>query len=411
MGNINRKHHLGTLTIHAGYKPNSEHAHASPIYESSTFSFPDVATGQAIWRGEQDGHIYTRLSNPNFDEVATRIAVLEGMDLIQQSDEQSPESIVGGYLFASGMAAITTALLTLLKSGDTIIAQEALYGATFTFLKNIAPQYGIETVWLKDPTPDDWEKAFKDHPAAKLAYAETPSNPSMSIIQLQPAAEIAHLNGAWLMVDNTFATPYCQRPLTLGADVVLHSTTKYLGGHGLVVGGALVSKHVDWVKNDLAKMAIHLGGNPSPFDAWLIGNGLKTLDVRMQRHCFNATKVAQFLDEHSAVSQVYYPGLSSHPGFETARAQMSHFGAMMSFELKDGYDAGVRLMNRVQLATLAVSLGTVDTLIQHPASMTHSKVPHEDRLRQGISDGLVRLSVGIEYAGDIIEDLRQALES
>ncbi len=411
MGKINHNHHLGTLTIHAGHKPNSEHAHVTPIYESSTFSFPDVATGQAIFRGDQDGHIYTRLSNPNFDEVATRIAVLEGMDLIQQNPDQEPDSIVRGYLFASGMAAITTALLTLLKNGDTIIAQEALYGATYTFLKNIAPQYGIETIWLKEPKPDDWEKAFKDHPAAKLAYAETPSNPSMSIIELHPAAEIAHLNGAWLMVDNTFATPYCQRPLTLGADVVVHSTTKYLSGYGLVVGGALVSRHVDWVKDDLAKMAIHLGGNPSPFDTWLVGNGLKTLDVRMQRHCFNALKVAQFLEEHPAVSRVNYPGLSTHPDFTTARGQMSHFGAMMSFELKGGYEAGVMMMNKVQLATLAVSLGTVDTLIQHPAGMTHSKVAPDDRLRQGISDGLVRLSVGIEYAGDIIEDLKQALES
>jgi methionine-gamma-lyase len=233
----------------------------------------------------------------------------------------------------------------------------------------------------------------------------------MSITEIHPAAEIAHLNGAWLMVDNTFATPYCQRPLTLGADVVVHSTTKYLGGHGLVVGGALVSTHVDWVRNDLAKMAIHLGGSPSPFDTWLVGNGLKTLDVRMQRHCFNALKVAQFLEGHPAVLSVNYPGLSSHPDFAQARAQMSHFGAMMSFELKGGYEAGVRMMNKVQLATLAVSLGTVDTLIQHPASMTHSKVTREDRLRQGISDGMVRLSVGIEYAGDIIEDLDQALKA
>jgi methionine-gamma-lyase len=411
MGQVTRKHQMGTVAIHAGRKPNPEHAHATPIYETSTFSFPDVATGQAIWRGDQDGHIYTRLSNPNFDEVTSRIAALEGIDLYHMSETAEMDSLARGYLFASGMAAITTALLTVLKGGDTIIAQESLYGATFTFLKNVAPQYGIEVVWLRDPQPDDWEKAFMEHPAAKLAYAETPSNPSMAIVQLQPAAEIAHQYGAWLMVDNTFATPYCQRPLTLGADVVLHSTTKYLGGHGLVVGGAVVSRHVDWVKNELAKMAIHLGGNPSPFDAWMVGNGIRTLDVRMQRHCFNAIKVAHFLADNPAVGKVFYPGLSSHPDYEHARKQMHHFGAMIAFELNGGYDAGVRMMDRVRLATLAVSLGTVDTLIQHPASMTHSKVNREDRLHQGITDGLVRLSVGIEYAGDIIDDLDQALIS
>lgn len=409
MSKIDPKHQIGTLAVHAGKQADSVHAHVTPIYETSTFEFPDVETGQAIWRNEIPGHIYTRLSNPNFDELAEKIAVLEGMDLLKEKNCSQPSEVVAGWIFSSGMAAITTVLLAILRTGDTIIAQEALYGATFAFLQNYAPRYGINVVWLREPKPEDWTAAFAAHPAAKLAYAETPSNPTMSVVDLRPAAEAAHQAGAWLMVDNTFASPYCQRPLSLGADIVIHSTTKYLGGHGQVIGGALVSTHTNWVKNDLSKMAIHLGNNPSPFDAWLVANGIKTFDLRMQRHCFNAMKVAAFLDGHPAVARVHFPGLSSHPDFEIARGQMSHFGAMMSFELKGGYEAGVKMMNKVKLATLAVSLGMVDTLIEHPASMTHSKVSPEDRLNQGISDGLVRLSVGIEYAGDIITDLDQAM--
>ncbi len=410
MKEMDPKYHLGTLAVHAGTTDKEKFAHVTPIYETSTFEFPDVATGQAIWRNEIPGHIYTRLSNPNFDELANKIAVLEGMDLIQEADATPPRDVVAGWLFSSGMAAITTVFLSILRAGDTIIAQEALYGATHTFLKQFAPGYGIEVVWLRDPKPDDWLAAFSRYPRAKLAYAETPSNPVLSIVDIQAAAEAAHQAGAWLVVDNTFASPYCQRPLTFGADVVVHSTTKYLGGHGQVIGGALVSRHPSWVKNELSKTAIHLGNNPSPFDAWLVANGMKTFDLRMQRHCFNAIKVASFLAEHPAVDKVHFPGLSSHPDFETARRQMHHFGAMIAFELKGGYEAGVKMMNSVRLASLAVSLGTVDTLISHPASMTHSKVSPEDRLNQGITDGLVRLSVGIEHAGDIIADLDQAMK-
>lgn len=409
MKEIDPKHQMGTLVVHAGKQAESTHAHVTPIYETSTFEFPDVATGQAIWRDEVPGHIYTRLSNPNFSELAEKITVLEAFDLIKEKNCSQVADVASGWVFSSGMAAITTALLALLKSGDTVIAQEALYGATYTFLKNYAPRYGINVVWMREPKPDDWTAAFAANPGAKLAYVETPSNPTMAVVDIKKAAEAAHTAGAWLMVDNTFATPYCQRPLTFGADVVVHSTTKYIGGHGAVIGGALVSSHTDWVKTDLAKMSVHLGTNPSPFDAWQVNLGLKTFDLRMQRHCFNAMKVATFLESHSAVAKVNYPGLSSHPDFVTAREQMSHFGAMMSFELKGGYDAGVKMMDKVKLATLAVSLGMVDTLIEHPASMTHSKVSPEDRLNQGITDGLVRLSVGIEYAGDIIADLDQAM--
>jgi methionine-gamma-lyase len=409
MSQFDPKQHMGTQSVHAGKPGDSTHAHVTPIYETSTFEFPDVATGQAIWRGEIPGHFYTRLSNPNFSELAEKVAVLEGYDLLHEKQPAAPGELVAGWVFASGMAAVTTPILTLLKAGDAIIAQEALYGATYTFLKEMAPRYGIEVIWLRHPKPEDWEIAFMGHKNAKLAYIETPSNPSMEVVDIAAAAEAAHAAGAWLMVDNTFASPYCQRPLTFGADIVIHSTTKYLSGHGQVIGGVLVTTHPEWIKTDLSRMAIHLGNNPSPFDAWLTNIGLKTFDLRMQRHCFNAMKVSSFLTEHPAVAKVNFPGLSSNPDFHTARKQMHHFGAMMSFELKGGYNAGVKMMDSVKLATLAVSLGMVDTLIQHPASMTHSKIAPKDRLAQGITDGLVRLSVGIEYAGDIIADLDQAM--
>jgi methionine-gamma-lyase len=314
-----------------------------------------------------------------------------------------------GQVFTSGMAAINAVFFSLLKGGDAVIAQEAVYSATFTLLKDIAPSLGIQVVWVRDTCQAGWEEAFQAHPQAKLAYAETPANPTMDVVDLKMVAELAHQHGAWLAVDNTFASPYCQRPLTLGADVVIHSTTKYLSGHGALTGGVVVSSHPDYIHNELHKCVVVMGGIPSPFDAWLAHLGLKTFELRMQRHCENAREVARFLFDHPAVERVFYPGLESDPGYEIARRQMHTFGGMLSFELKGGMEAGIRLMERVRLATLAVSLGNVDTLISHPASMTHAPVPRAERLQQGITDGLVRLSVGIENLPDILADLEQGL--
>ncbi|MBA4421439.1 MAG: methionine gamma-lyase [Anaerolinea sp.] len=402
---------MSTISIHTAEGKHPYHSHAAPIYPTSTFSFPDVATGQAIWRGEEPGHIYTRLGNPNLEQLAEKITALEAFDLTRQNPGKKLEEIAAGMVFASGMAAITTALLASLKAGDTVIAQKQLYGATFTFLKNIAPKYGIKVIFVDNPTPVNWQAAFSANPDAKVAYAETPSNPGMALVDLSGVVEAAHARGVRVLVDNTFATPYCQRPLTLGVDVVLHSTTKYLSGHGQVVGGAVVSRHIDFVQNELSEMMITLGTNPSPFDCWMASNGLKTFPLRMERHCSNAMQVARFLEQHPAVSRVNYPGLESHPDHDIARRQMSSYGGMISFELKGGYAAGVKMMDAMKLASLAVSLGTVDTLIQHPASMTHSKVEREDRLSQGITDGLIRLSVGIEEVEDIIVDLDQAMDA
>jgi methionine-gamma-lyase len=409
MYQFSAKHSISTLVTHVGEDDNTHHSHVSPIYQTSTFNFPDVVTGAGIVARTEPGYYYTRLANPNLDHLAQKIATLEGLDMIRLQPDVNPNSLLAGQVFSSGMAAITAVLFSLLKAGDTVVAQEAVYSATFTFLKEIAPSLGIQVEWVRDISPAGWEAAFKAHPDAKLAYAETPANPTLAVVDLKAVADLAHRHNAWLAVDNTFATPYCQRPLSLGADIVVHSTTKFLSGHGALTGGVVVSSHTEYIHKTLYSFVKILGGIPSPFDSWLANLGLKTFALRMQCHCENAMEVARFLSTHPAVASVHYPGLESDPGHETALRQMHAFGGMLSFELKGGMQAGIQLMERVRLATLAVSLGMVDTLIEHPASMTHGPVPRADRLSQGITDGLVRLSVGIEDLADILADLEQGL--
>ncbi len=409
MQKINPFHGLSTLAIHATEEENPYHTNVTPIYQSSIYRIPDVSTGAAIFMGENPGYVYTRLSNPTLDQVARKLAVLEGIDLLRAQPDLSIDEMVRGRVFASGMAAITTAILARVKSGEVVIAQQALYSQTHGFL-NDSERYGIRVVWLTDPKPEDWEAAFAAEPRAVLAYVESPVNPSLAVVDIAAAAEIAHRHHAWCMVDNTFATPYCQRPLMLGADIVVHSTTKYLNGHGLIIGGALVSTQLDFMDHAVCDVHKAFGATSSPFDTWLLNNGLKTFELRVQRQCENAMQVAQFLASHPAVAQVNYPGLPSFAYHELARRQMQAFGGMMSFELKGGCAAGERMMNRVQLCRLAVSLGHLDSLIEHPASMTHSHVEPEVRARSGITPGLVRFSVGIENIEDIIADLDQALQ-
>lgn len=401
---------LGTIVTHFAEGHNPHHAHVTPIYQTSTFSFPDVATGMAVYKGEQPGYIYSRISNPNPDQFALKIAFLEALELLGQQPELRPEQVVAGKAFASGMAAISAGILARVQTGDTIVAQEALYSNAYNFLSRVAPRLGIQVVWVRDTSAAGWESAFRDHPRAKLAYAETPANPTMMVVDLKMLAEMAHQHECWLMVDNTFATPYCQRPLSLGADVVVHSTTKYLSGHGVLLGGAVASPHLDYVQTELYWMLRTMGATPSPFDSWLANTGLKTFELRMQRHCENAMEVARYLEAHPKVSAVHYPGLPGDPGHAVAGKQMHAFGGMLSFELKGGLEAGISMMEKTRLATLAASLGNVDSLIQHPASMTHGSLASEDRLRMGITDGLVRFSVGIENIEDILADLEQALE-
>ena len=404
-------HGFSTLVTHFTEAENPLNAHVTPIYQTSTFNFPDVATGAAIVDRTQPGYYYTRLNNPNLEQFARKLTLLEAIDLLRESPGRALEEIASGQVFSSGMAAISTVLLACLKAGDTVIAQEAVYSNTFNFLKEIAPGLEIDVVWVRDISPESWQAAFDAHPDARLAYAETPANPTMTIVDLSSVADIAHHYGAWLVVDNTFATPCCQRPLSLGVDVVVHSTTKFLSGHGALVGGAVISRHSDFMQQALRQTAKIRGGVPSPFDAWLANLGLKTLELRMGQQCANALEVARYLESHPAVEVVHYPGLESHLGYAVARKQMHGFGGMLSFELKGGFQAGVRLMENLKVGTLAVSLGNVDTLMQHPASMTHASVAREDRLKQGIRDGLVRMSVGIENIEDILADLAQGLAS
>jgi methionine-gamma-lyase len=409
MGKNSKNFGLGTLVNHFAEGDYPHRAHVMPIYQTSLFSFPDHATGVAIYDGSMEGYTYTRAGNPNADHFALKVARLEAIDLLDVQKGAQVDDLVAGKAFASGMSAISSAILARVKAGETIIVQESLYSNAFNFLSKIAPRMGIDVVWVKDTSAAGWEAALKANPQATLVYAETPANPMMLVVNLAEVADLAHQYGCWLVVDNTFATPYCQRPLSLGADVVVHSATKYLSGHGVIIGGLVISTHLDFMKQQIPLIMKTLGGAPSPFDTWLANLGLKTFELRLQRHCENALAVAQFLQNHPAVERVNYPGLESDPGHEIAKQQMHAFGGMVSFELMDGLRGGERLMNRLQLVTLGVSLGNVDSLIQHPASMTHVSVPPAERHKMGISDGLVRFSVGIENEQDILADLEQGL--
>lgn len=383
-----------TKLIHAGQHPDPlTGALSTPIYQTSTFVFDNAEQGAARFALEQEGYIYTRLGNPTQAQLEEKLAVLENAE--------------AALAVASGMTAIAAPLWTLCQSGDHIVASDTLYGCTFALLSHAMPRFGIDVTFVDASDPRNIADAMRAN--TKAVYIETPANPTMTIIDIAAAARIAHDYRAVLMVDNTFMSPYCQRPLELGADIVAHSATKYINGHGDVIAGIVAGKKsfIDQVR--LVGVKDITGGCISPFNAWLILRGLKTLGVRMDRHCDNALKVAAYLANHELVEQVSYPGLSTHPQYELACRQMSKFGAMLSFEIKGGVEAGRTVMNNVRLCSLAVSLGDTETLIQHPASMTHSPVPRHERLKAGITDGLVRLSVGLEDADDIIADLEQAL--
>ncbi|MBZ0306210.1 MAG: PLP-dependent aspartate aminotransferase family protein [Anaerolineae bacterium] len=393
---------LQTTAIHAGEMHEDTHAHVIPIYQTSTFTYDSIEQGQARWRGEEPGFIYSRMDNPNTQATAKVIAALEGHGL---------ETPVFGLMTGSGMAAVSTVTLALVKEGDTILAQHSLYGATSTLFQQKMPPYGVHTDFFNGYDLNDLDAAIARNKNIRFIYIESPANPTLALTDIVGVVERAHAIGALVVVDNTFATPILQQPLAFGADIVLHSTTKYLTGHGTVVGGAIVTSREDIYNERLVPTMRTYGFNAGPMDAWLTYNGLKTLPLRMRQHCDNATQAALYLHDHPAVSQVYYPGLPDFPQYELARYQMRDFGGMIACELRGGYEAGVTMLNHLHLCTLGVSLGTVDTLIQHPASMTHFKNPPEVRAAMGITDGLIRISVGIEDIEDILEDLEQALEA
>ncbi len=381
-----------TLQVHAGHKHDHYKAVTPPIYQTSTFAFEDADDGAACFAGENDGYIYTRLGNPTVRHLEDAVAALEGG--------------FGGIACASGMAAVTTVYMGFLGAGSHIVSTDAVYGASRGVLEKHFSRFGVEATFIDTTKTELIEAAIR--PYTKLLYIETPANPTIGITDIAACAEIAHRHGIRLVVDNTFCSPYLQQPLALGADIVLHSITKFINGHADVVGGVLVTKTAEDHKF-LYNVMTSMGPNMDPHQAYLVIRGLKTLSLRMERAQSNAMRIAQYLEAHPAVAWVKFPGLPSHPQYELALKQQSGPGAMISFGLKGGLEAGKKLMNSVKLAVLAVSLGGVETLIQHPASMTHAKVSSEAKLLAGITDDLVRYSVGIENVEDLIADLEQGL--
>lgn len=386
---------FATRTIHVGAEKNQYGTLASPIYQTSTFVFENAEQGGRRFALEEDGYIYTRLGNPTLNAVEQKLASLEGAEACMSA--------------SSGMGAITSAVWVCVQQGDHIVAGKTLYGCTYAFFEHGLKRYGVDVTFVDMRDPENVRKAMR--PNTKLVYVETPANPNMYISDIEAIAKIAHAQeGVRLMVDNTYCTPYITQPIAHGADVVVHSATKFLNGHGDVIAGFICGskEYIDMVR--LVGVKDLTGSVLGPFEAFLINRGMKTLHIRMDRHCQNAQKVAEFLEKHPAVASIAYPGLKSFPQKALADKYMRLPGSMIAFEVKGGLEAGRKLMNTVKLASLAVSLGDTETLIEHPASMTHSPYTPEERAASDISEGLVRLSVGLEDAEDIIADLKQALD-
>lgn len=378
--------------IHGGDYKNKLGAVNVPIYQSSTFEFESAEEGARCFNGESSGYIYTRLGNPTINVLERTVADLE--------------KGFGGIATSSGMGAVSTIYMALLNKGDHIVSSDAVYGPSRGLMEDHFSRFGVESTYIDTSNLDNIKKAIK--PNTKVLYIETPANPTIGITDIKECSEIAKKHGLILVVDNTFSSPYLQRPIEFGADVVFHSVTKFINGHADVVGGIIVAKTEELYKK-IRSMMILMGCNMDPHQAYLVIRGLKTLSIRVERAQQNAMKIAEYLEKHPKIEWIKYPGLKSHPQHELAKKQMDGFGAMISFGLKGGLEAGKILMNNVKVAILAVSLGGVETLIEHPASMTHSKVSAEDKKKAGISDGLVRYAVGIEDVEDLIADLEQAL--
>jgi len=383
---------FNTKLVHAGIPEDTHGSVVTPIYQTSTFAFKDAQQGADRFAGKEDGYIYTRIGNPTITALEVNVAQLENG--------------FGATAMSSGMGAVSTVYMALLNGGDHIVSTDSVYGPSRVIMEKHFSRFGVQSTYIDTTDLENLRKAIQ--PNTKMVYVESPSNPAMQVTDLAAAAKIAHDAGAVLVVDNTFASPCLQKPLDLGADVVLHSVTKFINGHADVVGGIVVSKREELHKK-IRGMMIMLGCNMDPHQAYMVSRGLKTLALRVERAQENAQKVAEWLEQQPQVQWARYIGLPSHPQHELAKRQMSGFGSMISFELKGGVAAGRTVMDHVHLAGLAVSLGGVETLISHPASMTHAGMARPDRLAAGITDGLVRLSVGIEDVEDIIADLDQAL--
>lgn len=386
-------HRFDTQCVHCGTHPDPvTGALSQPIYQTSTFAFRNADEGARRFKGEEEGYIYTRLGNPNHTAVEEKIALLEGGE--------------AAAVAASGMGAISSVLWTALSGGDHVVAARAIYGCTHALMNHQFPRFGIETTFMNLTDLNAVKAAMR--PNTKVIYCESPSNPTMEIADIAGLAKIAHEGNAILVVDNTYCTPVIQRPIELGADVVVHSATKYLNGHGDVIAGVAVGSRefIGRVKGEGLKDMT--GATLSPFDAYLLLRGMKTMHVRVPRHCESAMKIARFLQGRPEVAETRYPGLDDYPQKALADKQMKYYGAMIAVELKGGYEAGKKFIDSTRLWTLAVSLGDAESLIQHPASMTHSALSDEEQAASGISKGLIRLSVGLEDPEDLIDDLKSA---
>lgn len=388
-----KKAKFATLCVHGsgGVCPTTG-AVSIPIYQSSTFAFHNAREGAQIFAGEKEGYVYTRIGNPTQTALEREIAFLENGE--------------AALAFGSGMAAISSIIFSLCTSGSNFVSSNTLYGGTHQFFVETLPRYGIQAREVDGLDLSNFEQNIDQN--TRCIYIETPANPTLSIIDIKGCAKIAHKYKIPLIVDNTFSTPYFQKPLKLGANIVVHSATKYIGGHGDTVAGLAIGKK-DYITTLRGSILRDIGGIISPLNAWLLVRGLKTLAIRMERHEENALEIAKYLNLHPKIERVWYPGLTIHPQHELAREQMTGFGGIVSFEIKGGRKAGEKLMNSVQIFTLAVSLGDVDSLIEHPASMTHSTYSPDNLKQIGISEGFVRLSIGIEDRHDLIDDLSQAL--
>ena len=395
-----------TLCIRGGHTPESNRAHLTPIYASSTYTFDSAEQAIDVFKGDEKAYIYGRWGNPTISEAEEKIALLEAFGL---KDKDGNPLALKAILHASGMAALTTMILGNIKAGQKIITHQSLYGGTHELVEKILPGLGIEAIIADFHDFGKVEGLLKTDKDIALMLIETPANPTLQCFDLEILSGIGKQYGLVVCVDNTFATPYLQQPFKYEVDYVMHSTTKFLNGHGTAIGGVLVGKDLQKMNAGITKIHRLLGGNSNAFDAFLLTNGLRTFSLRMERHCHNAKQVADFLNLHPGVSLVNYLGLPSHPGHATAMKQMKNGGAMLSFELLGGFEAGVRFIDRLKMCTNAVSLGTCDTLLSHPASTTHVGVPREDRLASGITDGLIRMSVGMENIEDILNDLEQAI--
>lgn len=395
-----------TICIRGGHEDESNRAHLTPIYATSTYTFDSAEQSISVFKGDEKAYIYGRWGNPTIAEAEEKIAMLEAYKLNAKNGQPLQLKAI---LHSSGMAAVSTMLLSNIKSGQKIITHYSLYGGTHELIEKILPGMGIQATIVDFHDLNKVEDAIKADNNITMMYIETPANPTLQCVDIESLSSLAKSYGLTVCVDNTFATPYLQQPFKYDVDYVMHSTTKFLNGHGTAIGGVVIGRDLEHMNTGVTKMHRLLGGNSNAFDAFLLTNGIRTLGLRMERHCANAGRVATFLQSHRAIARVNYLGLSDHPDHAIAMRQMKNGGAMLSFELKGGFDAGVNFINKMRMCTNAVSLGTCDTLISHPASTTHVGVSRDQRLMFGITDGLIRMSVGLENLEDIINDMEQAL--